>query len=86
MSEEKRRGRDEPPRLEEPARPAPPPSETEGIGLSIEERGMVVAPDVPLPTNKVNVGNLPSADARPADGDVGGRAGGEQGGAEGPEG
>lgn len=49
------------------------PSEGEAIGLSIEERGMLLAPDVPVPTNKVDIGNMPAADARPA-------AGGNEGG------
>jgi hypothetical protein len=58
-------GGDRPPRNVE-HRPAP--SEGEAIGLSIEERGMLLAPDVPVPTNQVNIGNMPAADARPATG------------------
>ncbi len=46
------------------------------VNLSIEERGMVVMPEVPVPTNEVDLGNMPSADASPGEGGGDGSDGG----------
>ena len=53
----------------------PPPAANEGekaVNLSIEERGVVVMPAVPVPTNEVDIGGMPSADASPVSGGGGG--------------
>lgn len=64
-----------------PERPAPehpvPAREPDGVNLSLEEKGMVVAPAVPVPTNEVDVGGMPGADASPGEG--GGSEGGSSG-------
>ena len=82
---EKAEGGGEP--QERPA-PAPEPAderqapEREGksVNLSIEERGMVVMPEVPVPTNEVDLGNMPSADASPGEAGAGDDGGGSEGG------
>jgi hypothetical protein len=53
------------------------------VNLSIEERGMVVMPEVPVPTNEVDLGNMPSADASPG---AGGADGSDSGGSAGDSG
>jgi len=60
----------------EPAPPVPA-REPDGVNLSLEEKGMVVAPAVPVPTNEVDVGGMPGADASP--GEDGGGEGGSSG-------
>ena len=63
-------------------RPVPPPDaeptapDTDAIGLSIEERGMVVMPQVSVPIDQIDVGNMPRADARPTGGQGGDGEGG----------
>lgn len=75
------RGRPEP----APERPAPEPPaparEPDRVNLSLEEKGMVVAPAVPVPTNEVDVGGMPGADASPGEG--GGSEGGSSGSSDG---
>jgi hypothetical protein len=70
-------------------RPAPAPEPVErqaadhegkSVNLSIEEKGMVVMPEVPVPTNEVKLGDMPSADAGPGGGGSGSEAGGSEGG------
>lgn len=53
-----------------------PAADTEAIGLSIEERGMVVMPQVSVPLDQIDIGNMPRADASPADSE---HSGGESG-------
>lgn len=66
-------GEDRPARPPAPEQEAPAP---EAIGLSIEERGMVVMPQVSVPIGQIDVGNMPRADARPT-GEEGGGGGGD---------
>jgi len=71
-----------------PARPSAPEPEapaSEVIGLSIEERGMVVMPQVSVPIDQIDVGNMPRADARPT-GDEGGSGGDGSGSGDAPSG
>jgi hypothetical protein len=67
---------------ERPARapePEPKAADTEAIGLSIEERGMVVMPQVSVPVDQIDVGNMPRADASPAGSEGTAGSGGEGG-------
>lgn len=56
-----------------------PTADTEAIGLSIEERGMVVMPQVSVPLDQIDIGNMPRADASPADSEGTAGSGGESG-------
>jgi hypothetical protein len=56
-----------------------PAADTEAIGLSIEERGMVVMPQVSVPLDQIDVGNMPRADASPADSEGNAGSGSESG-------
>jgi hypothetical protein len=71
------RGHPEPASERPVPEPPAPAREPEGVNLSLEEKGMVVAPAVPVPTNEVDVGGMPGADASPGEG--GGSEGGSSG-------
>ncbi len=68
---------------QQPERPAAPRTEQENVNLSIEEKGMVVMPEVPVPTNEVDVGNMPGANTSPSEG--GSNSGGSEDGGTGGE-
>ena len=57
-----------------PERPAPT-REPEAIALSLEEKGMVTMPAVPIPTNEVDIGNMPSANTGSPESKTGGGRG-----------
>jgi hypothetical protein len=59
----------------------PTRGEQKSVNLSIEEKGMVVMPAVPVPTNEVDIGNMPGANPSPGEG-----SGNQSGGSEGSDG
>ena len=80
MSEERESNSEHRPPERQPEQPAQPQVEGERVNLSLEEKGMMMAPAVPIPTNEIDVGNMPSAGANPPEGNAGGDQGGSDGG------
>jgi hypothetical protein len=77
-SEKQRSGSEERPARSPESEPKPA-ADTEAVGLSIEERGMVVMPQVSVPIDQIHVGNMPRADASPAGSESTADSGGEGG-------